>query len=68
MQNYPVHSIASAPDKSKPALKQLQKAFGVLPNLPVVIANSPKLINSLVGLFGRCIARASARRKIKSFC
>ena len=45
--------IASAPEKSKPALEQLQKAFGVLPNLPAVIANSPKLINSLVGLFGQ---------------
>ena len=50
MPNYPIHTIASAPEKSKPALEQLQKAFGVLPNLPAVIANSPKLINSLVGL------------------
>ena len=53
MPNYPVHTIASAPEKSKPALEQLQKAFGVLPNLPAVIANSPKLINSLVGLFAQ---------------
>ena len=53
MPNYPVHTIASAPEKSKPALEQLEKAFGVLPNLPAVIANSPKLINSLVGLFGQ---------------
>jgi alkylhydroperoxidase family enzyme len=53
MPNYPVHSITSAPEGSKPALEQLKKAFGVLPNLPAVIANSPKLINSLVGLFGQ---------------
>ena len=53
MPNYPIHTIASAPEKSKPALEQLQKAFGVLPNLPAVIANSPKLINSLVALFGQ---------------
>lgn len=51
MANYPVHTIASAPAKSKPALEQLHKAFGVLPNLPAVIANSPKLINSLVSMF-----------------
>lgn len=51
MTNYPVHTIASAPAESKPALEQLQKAFGILPNLPAVIANSPKLINSLVGMF-----------------
>ena len=53
MPNYPVHTIASAPEKSKPALEQLQKAFGILPNLPAVIANSPKLINALVGLFAQ---------------
>jgi alkylhydroperoxidase family enzyme len=53
MPNYPVQTIASAPEKSKPALEQLQKAFGVLPNLPAVIANSPKLINSLVSLFAQ---------------
>ena len=32
MPNYPIHTIASAPEKSKSALEQLQKAFGVLPN------------------------------------
>jgi alkylhydroperoxidase family enzyme len=53
MPNYPVQTIGSAPDKSKPALEQLQKAFGILPNLPAVIANSPKLINALVGLFAQ---------------
>jgi hypothetical protein len=51
MANYPVHTMASAPAESKPALEQLQKAFGILPNLPAVIANSPKLINSLMGMF-----------------
>ena len=51
MSNYPIHTIASAPENSKPALEQLQQAFGVLPNLVAAIANSPKLINSLVGVF-----------------
>jgi AhpD family alkylhydroperoxidase len=49
--NYPPHTIASAPENSKPALEQLQKAFGVVPNIAGVIANSPKLINALVGVF-----------------
>ena len=53
MPNYPTHTIASAPEKSRPALEQLQQAFGVLPNIAAAIANSPKLINSLVGLFGQ---------------
>ncbi|WP_109488498.1 carboxymuconolactone decarboxylase family protein [Occallatibacter savannae] len=51
MAHYPVHTIASAPQDSRPALEQLQKAFGVLPNIAATIANSPKLINSLVGVF-----------------
>jgi alkylhydroperoxidase family enzyme len=51
MPNYPIQTIASAPETSKPALEWLQQAFGVLPNLPAAIANSPKLINSLVPVF-----------------
>jgi alkylhydroperoxidase family enzyme len=51
MPSYPVHTITSAPDNSKPGLEQLQKAFGVIPNIAAAIANSPKLINSLVGVF-----------------
>ena len=51
MPNYPIHTIASAPEGSKSALEQLQKAFGVLPNIAAAIANSPKLVNSLVGVF-----------------
>jgi alkylhydroperoxidase family enzyme len=53
MPNYPVQTIASAPQGSKPALEELKKAFGVVPNIVGAIANSPKLINSLVGLFGQ---------------
>src|ERR1700728_805244 len=51
MTNYPIHTIATAPKNSKPALEWLQQAFGVVPNIVGVIANSPKLINSLVPLF-----------------
>jgi alkylhydroperoxidase family enzyme len=51
MPNYPIHTIVSAPEGSKPALEQLQQAFGVLPNIVAAIANSPKLVNSLVGVF-----------------
>ena len=51
MSTYQIHTIASAPEKSKPALEQLQQVFGVLPNIAAVIANSPKLVNSLVGVF-----------------
>jgi alkylhydroperoxidase family enzyme len=52
MTNFPVHTIESAPERSKPALQQLQSAFGMLPNIAGAMATSPVLINSLVGLFG----------------
>src|SRR5918999_3083890 len=45
--NYPIHTLASAPENSKPALEQLRQVFGVVPNIAGVIANSPKLINAL---------------------
>ena len=51
MPTYQIHTIASVPAKSKPALEQLQQAFGVLPNLAAVISNSPKLVTALVGVF-----------------
>jgi alkylhydroperoxidase family enzyme len=52
MTSFPVHTLESAPERSKPALQQLQSAFGMIPNIAGVIATSPVLINSLVGLFG----------------
>jgi alkylhydroperoxidase family enzyme len=52
MTNFPVHTIESAPEGSKEALRRLQSAFGMIPNILGAIATSPVLINSLVGLFG----------------
>jgi alkylhydroperoxidase family enzyme len=51
MVSYPIHSIESAPEKSQPALEQLRRVFGFVPNVAGAIANSPVLANSLVGLF-----------------
>ena len=52
MTDFPVHTIQSAPEASKPAMKQLRAAFGMIPNVVGAMATSPVLINSLVGLFG----------------
>jgi AhpD family alkylhydroperoxidase len=52
MTTFPVHTIESAPERSKPALQQLQSAFGMIPNIAGAMATSPVLIKSLVGLFG----------------
>lgn len=52
MTTFPVRTLESAPERSKPAMQQLQSAFGMIPNLIGATATSPVLINSLVGLFG----------------
>ena len=51
MTTYQIHTIASAPEQSKPALEQLQQAFGFIPNVAASISNSPKLVTALVGVF-----------------
>jgi hypothetical protein len=51
MSTYRIHSIESAPEKSKPALQDLQKAFGFIPNLVGAMAESPVLIGALVPVF-----------------
>jgi alkylhydroperoxidase family enzyme len=53
MTTFPLHTIESAPERSRPALQQLQAAFGMIPNLIGKMATSPVLIDSLVGLFGK---------------
>jgi AhpD family alkylhydroperoxidase len=63
--SYPVVTLASAPDNSKPALAQLQKAFGVLPNIAAVIANSPKLVNALVAVFQQVHTSSFAEKEIQ---
>ena len=53
MEHFPVYTIDSAPEASKSALRDLQGAFGMIPNIAGAMATSPVLINSLVGLFGK---------------
>jgi alkylhydroperoxidase family enzyme len=53
MQSFPIYTIESAPEQSKPALQSLNAAFGMVPNIAGAMATSPVLINSLVGLFQR---------------
>jgi alkylhydroperoxidase family enzyme len=51
MFTYQVHTIESAPEKSKPLLELFNGAMGFVPNLPGAIANSPALADSLLGVF-----------------
>ncbi|HEY6764284.1 MAG TPA: carboxymuconolactone decarboxylase family protein [Candidatus Sulfotelmatobacter sp.] len=65
MPDYPIYTIISAPEDSKRALEQLQQAFGVIPNLAAAIANSPKLINSLVGVFQQVHSSSLTEQEIQ---
>jgi alkylhydroperoxidase family enzyme len=38
MTNFPVHTVEAAPERSKPALRQLQSAFGMIPNIAGAMA------------------------------
>ena len=53
MEQFPVYTVDSAPEGSKSALRDLHAAFGMIPNIAGVMATSPVLIDSLVGLFGK---------------
>lgn len=66
MTSFPVHTIDSAPEGSKPALRQLQSAFGMIPNLIGAMSTSPVLINSLVGLFGKVHGASFTEPQVQS--
>ncbi len=53
MTTFPVHTLESAHERSKPALQQLHATFGMIPNIVGAMATSPVLVDSLVGLFGK---------------
>jgi alkylhydroperoxidase family enzyme len=52
MHQYRIHTIDSAPEKSKPSLQGLQQAVGFIPNLAATMAESPPLLASFVNAFG----------------
>jgi alkylhydroperoxidase family enzyme len=65
MPTYQIHAIASAPEKSKPALEQLQQAFGFIPNLAASISNSPKLVTALAGVFQQVHSSSLTEQEIQ---
>ena len=44
MSNFKIHTIETAPEASKSSLENSVKAFGMLPNLHGVLADSPKTL------------------------
>jgi alkylhydroperoxidase family enzyme len=66
MTSFPVHTLDSAPEGSRPAVRQLQSAFGMIPNLIGAMSTSPVLINSLVGLFGKVHGASFTEPQVQS--
>ena len=51
MQRIPTVGIGSAPENSKPALKQVKAMFGRVPNIFASVAHSPAALNALTAMF-----------------
>src|ERR1700743_1867462 len=53
MERFPVHTIDSAPEASKSALRDVQQRFGMIPNLAAAMSTSPVLAQAFVGIFDK---------------
>nr|WKF61900.1 hypothetical protein HUO10_006432 [Paraburkholderia busanensis] len=51
MSSFQVHTVHSAPELSKPVLRQLEATFGFIPNIAGSMAGSPVLIGAFIDLF-----------------
>lgn len=51
MNNYPVHTVATAPEQSKSALRELEQTFGMIPNIAGAMAESPTLLRAFEPVF-----------------
>ena len=52
MKELTLHNLATAPEASKPLLEDSNKAFGMIPNLHAVMAESPGLLEGYKMLHG----------------
>ena len=48
---YRIHTIASAPETAKDALRALEHGFGFIPNTAAIMAESPTLLSGFVSVF-----------------
>jgi alkylhydroperoxidase family enzyme len=53
MERFLIHTLDSAPEASKSALRDVQARFGMIPNLAGAMATSPVLIQSFIGIFDK---------------
>jgi alkylhydroperoxidase family enzyme len=65
MPTFQIHTIASAPEQSRPVLEQLQQAFGLIPNLAAAISNSPKLLTAFAAVFQQVHSSSLSEQEIQ---
>jgi AhpD family alkylhydroperoxidase len=56
MSRFPIHTIDSAPDRSKPLFEALKQAVGMVPNLAAGMAESPQFLEGFLAvreIYGR---------------
>lgn len=66
MERFPVYTIDSAPEASKPALRDVQARFEIIPNLAGAMATSPVLIQSFVGIFDKVHGGSFTEQQIQT--
>ena len=66
MSDYPVQTIGRASDTARPVLEQVQKAFGLVPNIAGAMANSPELVKGFWGLFQQVHAGTFTEAEIQT--
>jgi AhpD family alkylhydroperoxidase len=50
MSIYEVHTVDTAPERSKPLLRTLESTIGMIPNLAAAMAESPELLNGFLSI------------------
>ncbi|MFM0199190.1 carboxymuconolactone decarboxylase family protein [Paraburkholderia fungorum] len=66
MTTFHLHTIESAPEQSRPVLRQLQQTFGLIPNIAGAMAESPVLISAFIGLFQKVHAGTFTEAQIQT--
>lgn len=66
MSDYPIQTIGQTSDAARPVLEQVQKAFGIVPNIAGAMANSPELLKDFWGLFQQVHAGTFTEAEIQT--
>ena len=66
MSTFQIYTLDSAPEHARPVLKQLQEAFGFIPNIAGAMAESPVLIGAFIDLFRKVHAGTFTEAQIQT--